>query len=208
MDAVLYVHGKGGDAAESGHFRPLFPDCAVYGLDYRSDTPWETAAEFRKRFGELSAKHGPLLLIANSIGAYYSMNAGIGPMVRKAWFISPIVDMERLILDRMAESGIGEDELRERGRVPTGYGDDLSWDYLCYVRRHPIEWKVPTEILYGEYDILTSSGTMRAFAEKHGAGLTVMEKGEHWFHTEEQIRFLDDWILSAGGRQDGSGRTF
>jgi hypothetical protein len=24
--------------------------------------------------------------------------------------------------------------------------------------------------------------------------LTVMEGGEHWFHTDEQIQFLDDWI--------------
>jgi len=22
-----------------------------------------------------------------------------------------------------------------------------------------------------------------------------MDGGEHWFHTEEQMRFLDDWII-------------
>jgi hypothetical protein len=22
----------------------------------------------------------------------------------------------------------------------------------------------------------------------------VMEEGEHWFHTDEQMRFLDNWI--------------
>ena len=26
--------------------------------------------------------------------------------------------------------------------------------------------------------------------------LTVMENGEHWFHTEEQMKFLDEWILN------------
>ena len=26
------------------------------------------------------------------------------------------------------------------------------------------------------------------------AGLTDMAGGEHWFHTEEQMQFLDDWI--------------
>lgn len=35
---------------------------------------------------------------------------------------------------------------------------------------------------------------MQDFAEKHQAELTVMEGGEHWFHTEEQMAFLDDWI--------------
>jgi hypothetical protein len=26
-----------------------------------------------------------------------------------------------------------------------------------------------------------------------------MESGEHWFHTEAQMRFLDDWIRSCEG---------
>ena len=33
-----------------------------------------------------------------------------------------------------------------------------------------------------------------AFAEKHNADLTVIENGEHWFHTQEQMKFLDEWI--------------
>ncbi len=24
--------------------------------------------------------------------------------------------------------------------------------------------------------------------------LTIMKNGEHWFHTEEQMKFLDSWI--------------
>ena len=35
------------------------------------------------------------------------------------------------------------------------------------------------------------------FARAHGAKLTVMEEGEHWFHTEEQMAFLDAWISSG-----------
>jgi len=30
-----------------------------------------------------------------------------------------------------------------------------------------------------------------------GAELTVMEEGEHWFHTDEQMRFLDNWIMKG-----------
>ena len=47
MDAVLYIHGKEGSAAESEHYKPLFPDCEVIGLDYQSFTPWETSKEIR-----------------------------------------------------------------------------------------------------------------------------------------------------------------
>ena len=41
---------------------------------------------------------------------------------------------------------------------------------------------------------MTSEATIRAFAGEHKAELTVMAHGEHWFHTDEQMRFLDDWI--------------
>ena len=62
------------------------------------------------------------------------------------------------------------------------------------MRSHPLRWAVPTEILYGSNDTLTSCETISAFAAAHGATLTVLEGGEHWFHTEEQMRFLDEWI--------------
>ena len=42
---IVYVHGKGGSAAESAHYEPLFPGCDVPGLDYQSFTPWESGAE-------------------------------------------------------------------------------------------------------------------------------------------------------------------
>ena len=44
-NAVLYIHGKGGSAEESGHYKPLFPGCEVLGLDYQSFTPRETGKE-------------------------------------------------------------------------------------------------------------------------------------------------------------------
>ena len=70
----------------------------------------------------------------------------------------------------------------------------MYWQYLCYVRNNPIKWNIPTSVLYGENDNLTSFETISAFAEKTGASLTVMKNGEHWFHTAEQMKFLDNWI--------------
>ncbi len=192
--AVLYVHGKGGSAAESTHYVPLFPDCDVTGLDYKTFTPWETGAEIRAAVGTLKARYAHVDLIANSIGAYFSMCAGIGGMIRKAYFISPIADMEHLIRDMMLWAGVTEAELKEKGTIRTVFGEDLSWEYLCWVREHPAEWTPPTAILYGSADNLTSYETVSAFAQAHGASLTVMEGGEHWFHTEEQMRFMDEWI--------------
>ena len=198
-DAVLYIHGKGGSAAEAAHYAPLFPGCAVSGLDYKSDTPWEAGQEIRAAVEALKAEHGTVTLIANSIGAVFSMHAGLEGLVRRAYFISPIVDMEALICGMMARAGVTEDALRAQGVIPTAFGEDLSWAYLRYVRTHPIRWAVPTAILYGRRDALTAYETIAAFAEAHGAALTVMEDGEHWVHTEAQMRFLDDWIRRAEG---------
>ncbi len=97
----------------------------------------------------------------------------------------------------MMWANVTEPELKEKGVIPTTFGEDLSWDYLCYVRSHPVDWQVPTHILYGSGDNLTSYETIRAFAAAHDAPLTVMEGGEHWFHTDEQLRFLDEWLKKA-----------
>ena len=193
-DLVVYVHGKGGDAEESEHYRSLFPDDEVVGLVYRASTPWEAGKEIHDAVVKLKGGRKDLILIANSVGAFFCMNAEIEELIRKAYFVSPIVDMEKLIRDMMAWAGTTEEELQRKGTIPTESGDDLSWDYLCYVRRRPVKWDVSTEILYGRQDRLVSFETIEAFVKKTRAGLTVMNDGEHWFHTEEQTRFLDDWI--------------
>ena len=105
--------------------------------------------------------------------------------------------MEKLILNMMSWANVTEIELEEKGEIPTSFGEDLSWEYLCYVREHPASWTVPTRILYGSRDNLTSHETITAFAKAHGAELTVMDGGEHWFHTDEQMQFLDNWIIKG-----------
>ena len=45
MTAVLYIHGKGGSAEESEHYKDLFSECEIIGLDYKTFTPWETGKE-------------------------------------------------------------------------------------------------------------------------------------------------------------------
>ena len=194
MDIVVYVHGKGGSAEEAQHYRAFFPAAEVLGLDYKTFTPWETGNEIREIVRDLYKKYDNVLLIANSIGALFSMYGGLDAYVKQAFFISPVVDMEKLILDMMQWAQVTEEELEEKGVIHTEFGEDLSWEYLSYVRTHPIVWTVPTQILYGGRDNLTSLATMQAFAAEHAAGLTVMEDGEHWFHTEEQMEFLDKWL--------------
>ncbi len=193
---VIYVHGKGGSAQEAEHYGTLFPDAEVVGFDYRAQTPWEAKEEFLRFFAGQRERCGSLVLVANSIGAYFSMCASAETLIDRAYFISPIVDMEKLICKMMAWAGVTEQELAEKSEIPTEFGETLSWNYLCYVREHPLHWRVPTCILYGGRDSLTSPETVTAFAERTGAELTVMPDGEHWFHTQRQLQFLDSWITS------------
>ena len=195
--AVLYVHGMGGSAEESRHYEPLFPDCAVVGLDYQTFTPWETGKEIRAAVEDLKEGYDNVILIANSIGAFFSMHAGIDGLIQKAYFISPIVDMEALIGTMMRQADVSKEELEAKGTIRTASGVELSWEYLRYVCSHPLSWHVPTEILYGGGDEMTALEAVLEFAETYGANLTVMAGGEHWFHTEEQMRFLDEWIAKG-----------
>ncbi len=193
-DSILYVHGKYGSADESRHFEALFPECEVVGLDYRGSYPWEVGPEIQSAVRRLLVRSRTVSIAANSIGAFYTMHSGVDGLIKKAYFISPIADMEGLITGLMEKASVSEEELFCRGSIDVPGGETLSYEYLEFVRTHPISWNAPTEVLYGGRDAMTSRKAITAFAMAHGARLTVYEDGEHWFHTPEQMRFLDEWI--------------
>lgn len=122
------------------------------------------------------------------------MNALENKKIEKSYFISPIVDMERLIRNMMQWANVTEKQLQDEQEIQTEFGETLSWKYLCYVRNHPSKWKIPTHILYAQNDNLTSYKTILEFSKQTNASLTVMKEGEHWFHTKKQMAFLDKWL--------------
>mgnify|MGYP002747668685 FL=1 len=194
---VIYIHGKGGNIEETKHYQSIFRENDVIGFDYKSQTPWEAEIEFPILYDRCAKSYDSVILIANSIGAYFAMLSLVEKNFSQALFISPIVDMEKLIMDMMKWLNITEYELKSKKEVETEFGETLSWEYLSYVKNHPIRWSVPTSILYGEKDNLTFQETITKFAEQIGATLTIMKNGEHWFHTDEQLKFLDTWVRKS-----------
>ena len=192
--AVIYIHGQGGKALDSEYFKPLFSEYDVLGFDYRSENPWDAEPEFKEYFDSLSKQYVSITVLASSLGAYYLLISGVCNLIEKAFFVSPIVNMEMLIKDMMHRSEVSEDELKEKETISTSSGETLSWKYLEWVRSHPIIWNVPTHILYGEYDHFQSLRTIEVFAETVHADLTIMPGGEHWFHTDEQNEFRWNWL--------------
>ena len=191
---VIYIHGKGGNAKEAEHYQPLFPKNDVIGFDYWSQNPWDAKGEFSDFYDKVTKGYDSVIVIANSIGAFFTLLSLADKEIEKAFLISPIVDMKKLIQDMMQWAGVTIEELQEKGEIPTNFGETLSWKYYSYVCEHPVKWKIPTYILYGEKDNMTSMETIAEFADKTGVSLTVMPEGEHWFHTEEQMKFLKHWI--------------
>ena len=70
--AVIYIHGKGGNAEEAIHYKPLFSNCDVIGLDYIAQFPWEAKEEFPLLFNSIYRNYKTVEVIANSIGAYFA----------------------------------------------------------------------------------------------------------------------------------------
>ena len=94
----------------------------------------------------------------------------------------------------MGWAGVTEDQLREQGEIATSFGQTLSWKYLCWVREHPAyHWTCPVRVLYGSGDQMTDRQTVEQYVRQHDAALTVMEGGEHWFHTPQQLAVLREW---------------
>ncbi len=194
---IIYIHGKGGNAEEVEYYRQLCKEYEIISWDYQGNTPWDTRKEFTEKYDELEKVYDKIVIIGNSIGAYFAMNALQDRRVDQALFISPIVDMEKLIRNMMSAEKISEEELQEKREIVTRFGEKLSWEYLQYVRNHPINWKVSTSILYGNMDQMTDWDTIHSFAEKIHGNLCVMEGGEHWFHTTTQLVFLSQWVKSV-----------
>ena len=193
-NVVIYIHGKYGTAEEAEHYKKIFNEADIISFEYTSEYPWDFQKEFSNFIDNIYTKYKKISIIANSIGAYFTMLSLTNKNIEKAFFISPIVDMEKLITDMMFLENITEEELYKKKKIKTSFGETLSWDYLTFARKNPIEWNIPTYILYGENDDLTSYETILNFTNKSKANLTIMRDGEHWFHTDEQIEFLNNWI--------------
>lgn len=128
-----------------------------------------------------------------SIGAWLAMQALQGDAPEQTLLVSPVVDMEALITNMMQYAHVTEEQLHRAGEIPTDLGETLSWPYLCWVREHPLHWHGRTQVLYGDRDALTSRTMIERFRQESGAHLTIMEGGEHWFHTPVQMAVLQTW---------------
>ena len=209
-DAVyLFVHGKMSQKEEAEGFAELATRQGFQVISFdlpehgeRRDTPYpctvQNGVTDLQHILKYTEKHWiHLNLFACSIGAYFSLLAYNDVRFTTCLFLSPLLDMERLITNMMGWFGVTEEQLQEKKNIPTPGGETLSWDYYDYVRNHPIHtWNAPTHILYGEKDHLTERGVLDEFVKKFHACVEIVQGGEHYFHTEEHLCRVNEWLRS------------
>ena len=119
--------------------------------------------------------------------------------IERAWFLSPLVDMRRMIENMMKWFQVSEERLKAEKKIDTPMGKTLDWDYYCYVKEHPVNhWDVPTCILRGTKDTTCEEDTIQAFLHKcPNATMQLVEGSEHYFHTEYDLEMLKKWLDSS-----------
>ena len=116
-NAIIYIHGKYGTAEEAEHYKKFFNEADIIGFKYTSEYPWDFQKEFSNFIDNIYTKYKKISIIANSIGAYFTMLSLTNKNIEKAFFISPIVDMEKLITDMMFLENITEKELYKKKEI-------------------------------------------------------------------------------------------
>ena len=202
----LFIHGKNGCKESARGFASIAANkgWAVLSIDLPEHgerkrekglfVPWHIEPELQIVIHWTKQHWKRVSLRADSIGAWFSMLSFADEYLENCLFVSPILDMEQVIHNMMMWGSISEERLMREQTITTPFGETLSWKYLDFVKKHPIKkWSTQTAILYAKEDNITERNTVDMFVAKHQCQLTIAEKGEHWFHTPEQLNILHQW---------------
>jgi alpha-beta hydrolase superfamily lysophospholipase len=195
-DVIVILAEK---ATQSG-YQVLSFDLPEHGERRNDPTPCKVqycVKDLSAIIGYAKTKWDEISLFACSMGAYFSLLTYKEEALKQCIFLSPVVDMERIINNMMTWFSVSKEQLKAEKEVATPIGQILYWDYYCYVKDHPISsWNKPTAILYGSDDDLCECEMVSNFAQQFNCDLTVMEYGEHYFHTKEQLEFFGGWVAA------------
>lgn len=192
---VVYIHGLHSSHNEAEDYQFLNKQYDVIGLEYEDGDPWIIKDDICNKFKKITKGYKSVVVIANSIGAFYTYHYLNSFKIEKAFFISPIASMSQIILNIMMEEGIHLKELEEKKFIKTKSGQTLSSDFYKEVEKED-SWDVPTHILYGSQDDIVYIENIADFLSDHPNTLLTIKKGSgHYFHTEEEKEFIKNWII-------------
>ena len=195
---VVYIHGLNGSYKEAEDFSYLKDEYDLVGLNYKDGNPWEVGTYVKEEFEKLTRNYQEIIVIANSIGAFYAYEYLSNFTIKHAFFISPIADMGQIIFNLMMEYKVDKNDLKEKKEIKLDNGQTLSYEFYEHVINYKDNWSIPTDILYGDCDELVYIENIADFLANHpNAKLTIKKGSEHYFHTNEEKEFIKNWILTS-----------
>lgn len=189
---------KFAEKAVSSGYQVLSFDLPEHGDRKNEDTlckVQECVSELTAIINYIKERYENVSLFACSMGAYFSLMAYKNEKLSQSLFLSPVVNMGKIIDNMMLWFDISEERLEKEKEIMTPIGQKLYWDYYCYVRSHLVTvWDIPTSILYGSKDDVCEYETILHFTEIFHCNLYIMDNSGHFFHTNEQLEFFDNWL--------------
>lgn len=202
----IFVHGKKSYKEEAEFFAKIATaknyqvlsfDLPEHGERKNENYPcdiWNGVSDLNTIWNYVEQRWSNISLFANSLGAYFSLMTYNDYPLSNCLFLSPILDMERLINNMMTWFNVSEEVLKEKKQVPTTIGEVLDWNYYSFVKDNRIKkWNIPTAILYGTEDNMTEREVVDNFVKNFNADLTVLQGSEHYFYTQQQMDFFKLW---------------
>lgn len=194
-DAVIQLFAE---IANKKGYQVISFDLPQHGDRKEEDIPCKVqfcVKDLEKILSYVRQQWDKVSLFGCSLGAYFSLVAYKEESLEQCLFLSPVLDMERIINNMMKWFNITSAELKDKNEIATPIGEVLYWDYYTYVKEHPVDkWKTSTAILYGAKDNLCEFEIIENFIEKFGCEIEIMQEGEHYFHTKEQLEVYKEWI--------------
>lgn len=132
-------------------------------------------------------------LLANSIGAYFSLCDTPAGTFKHAWLVSPLIDLEYYIRDVMAEYLVTEEQLAAETVIDTPRAV-LEWSYLRFVQEHPPRLDIPCWIIRGDQDEMVPLNAISRFLKTPGCELVQIEGGRHFLGQLPYLNTVITWF--------------
>ena len=161
--------------------------------DDKAFTPMDASPEVRA-FARLARSQSiEVSLLANSIGAYFSLCDTPAGTFKHAWLVSPLLDLEYYIRDMMAEYSVTDEQLEAEPEINTPRGV-LESPYLRFVEKHSARLDIPIWIIRGDQDEMVPLGILSRFVGAPGVELVQVEGGQHFLGRPPHLDTVVAWF--------------
>lgn len=204
--AVVGVHGQFsnrhdpvmaqcGDVIASRGDQLITFDLPTHGdrQDNKTFTPMEASPEVLAFARLARSQSSEVSLLANSIGAYFSLCDTPAGTFEHVWLVSPLLDLEHHIRGIMAEYSVTDEQLEAQTVIDTPRGV-LERPYLRFVEEHPAQLNTPSWIIRGDQDDVVPLDTLSRFVSVPGVELVQIRGGQHFLGLPPYLDTVAAWF--------------